>query len=176
MKGKGKGKNDGCFICGSRDHWASNCPRAYTQGALWQIDEGNEWSEDWNTDWNQEQQIGENGENADWNEYQGALYDDSAWTEDDWYGDWWYDDSYDWSSDWSWHDDSFWQPSNWITEGHRRNRRLLPQSLPVHQDWQVPATLLMRVSLLPAARATREAQALREHRAQVLRVSCSLEH
>ena len=116
LKGKGKGKNDGCFICGSRDHWANNCPRAYTQGALWQIDEGSEWSEDWSTDWNQEQQIGESGENTDWSEYQGALYDDSAWTEDDWYGDWWYDDSYDWSSDWSWYDDSFWQPPNWITE------------------------------------------------------------
>ena len=46
LKGKGKGKNDGCFICGSPDHWANNCPRAYTQGALWQIDEGSEWSED----------------------------------------------------------------------------------------------------------------------------------
>ena len=116
LKGKGKGKNDGCFICGSRDHWANNCPRAYTQGALWQIDEGSEWSEDWNTDWNQEQQIGEGGESTDWSEYQGALYDDSAWTEDDWYGDWWYDDSYDWSSDWSWYDESFWQPPNWTTE------------------------------------------------------------
>ena len=93
LKGKGKGKNDGCFICGSRDHWANNCPRAYTQGALWQIDEGSEWSEDWNTDWNQEQQIAENGESTDWSEYQGALYDDSAWTED-----------------------SSWQPPNWITE------------------------------------------------------------
>ena len=51
------------------------------------------------TDWNQEQQIGENGENTEWNEYQGALYDDSAWTEDDWYVDWWYDDGYDKSSD-----------------------------------------------------------------------------
>ena len=108
LKGKGKGKSDGCFICGSRDHWANNCPRAYAQGALWQIDEGSEWSEDWNTDWNQEQQIGESEESTDWSEYQGALYDDSAWTEDDWYGDWWYDDSYDWSPDWPWYDDSFW--------------------------------------------------------------------
>ena len=58
----------------------------------------------------------------------------------------------------------------------KRNCRLLPQSLRVHRDWQTPATLLMRVSLPLAARVTREAQALREHRAQVLRVSCSLEH
>ena len=123
-KGKGKGlkgknnkrKNDGCFICGSRDHWANNCPRAYTQGALWQIEEGSEWNEDEDgTDWN-EQQTGENGENADWSDYQGALYDDSAWTEDDWYADWWYDDGYDWSSDWSWYEDSSWQASHWATE------------------------------------------------------------
>ena len=58
----------------------------------------------------------------------------------------------------------------------RRNHRLLPQSLRVHQDWQTPATLLMRVSLPLAARVTREAQALREPRAQALRASCSLEH
>ena len=57
-----------------------------------------------------------------------------------------------------------------------RNRRLLLQSLLLHQDWQIPATLLMRVSLLLAARVTREAQALREPRAQALQVSCSLEH
>ena len=116
MKGKGKGKGDGCFICGSRDHWASNCPRAHTQGAHWQIDEGSEWGEDWNTDWNQEQQIAESGESTDWSEYQGALYDDSAWAEDDWYADWWYDDSYDWSSAWLWYDDLSWHVPNWTTE------------------------------------------------------------
>ena len=55
-----------------------------------------------------------------------------------------------------------------------RNLRLLLQSLLVHQDWQIPATLLMRVSLPLAARVTREA--LREQHAQVLQVSCSLEH
>ena len=46
----------------------------------------------------------------------------------------------------------------------------------VHQDWQIPATLLMRVSLLLAAQVTREAQALRELRVQVFQVNCSLEH
>ena len=66
-------------------------------------------------DWNQEQQTTENGESADWSEYQGALYDDSAWTEDDWSVDWWYDDSYDWSSDWSWYDDSSWYASHWAS-------------------------------------------------------------
>ena len=36
---KGKGKNDGCFICGSCDHWANNCPQ-HTRSP-WQI-EGSE--------------------------------------------------------------------------------------------------------------------------------------
>ena len=78
LRGKGKGKNDGCF---TRDHWVNNCPRAYTQGALWQIDEGTEWNDD-SEDWNGEQS-GEFGENRDWSEHQGALFDDSAWSEDD---------------------------------------------------------------------------------------------
>ena len=51
---RGKGKNDRYLICGSRDHWVNNCPRAYTQGALWQIDEGTEWNDD-SEDWNGEQ-------------------------------------------------------------------------------------------------------------------------
>eukprot|EP00439_Symbiodinium_sp_Y106_P060138 s2934_g8.t2 len=95
---------------------ASEHPEDIRSGALWQIEEGSEWNEDEDgTDWN-EQQTGENGENADWSDYQGALYDDSAWTEDDWYADWWYDDGYDWSSDWSWYEDSSWQASHWATE------------------------------------------------------------
>ena len=55
----------------------------------------------------------ENIESNDWSEYQDALYEDGAWTEDDWYGDWWSDDSGDWSSDWSWTDDSSW---NWPSD------------------------------------------------------------
>ena len=65
-------------------------------------------------DWNE--QSGENGESADWNDYQDVLCYDGTWTEDDWDGDWWYDESYDWSQDWSWYDDSSWHAPDWTPE------------------------------------------------------------
>ena len=196
LKGKGKGRNDGCFICGSHDHWANNCPRANTQGALWQIEEGTDWNDE-SEDWNAEQ---ENGENHDWSEYQGALFEDSAWTEDDWSVDWWYDDGCDWSSDWSWYDDSLWQwpveyqaalppPPQMIAPqaAAAKAASIAPQAPAPHTAAAViagppglaplsPSDQIANDSLIASARVTREVLALHEQLAQELRVNSLWEH
>ncbi|CAE7309096.1 unnamed protein product [Symbiodinium sp. CCMP2592] len=78
---------------------------------------------------------GENAESTDWSEYQGALFDDPSWTEDDWYGDWWYDDSHDWSQEWSWYDDSSWQTADWPQQAQLA---LPPPAQPIAKAKAIP--------------------------------------
>ena len=65
---KGKGKGQGCLLCGDPNHWSKECPKgkgrmsAVTEeeqgsGAEW-YDEWNHWSpDDWsNDDWSWEEQ------------------------------------------------------------------------------------------------------------------------
>ncbi|CAE7295848.1 unnamed protein product [Symbiodinium sp. CCMP2456] len=114
----------------SSDHGG---PAPMDVGALWK---GNEWNEDWNADWNGHDHETENGESIDWQEYQGALFDDMSWSEDDWSGDWWSDDGYDWSMDWSWQDDSSW---HWSAD----SRLALPPPPQAIAQPQTAASLLV---------------------------------
>ena len=106
---KGKGKGNGCFICGSNNHWSKECPKG--KGRMSALTEEEGQQEGNQEEWNQD---------MEW--YGDEWYtDDYDWSYnwigslDDWSGDWsWSEDDWYWSDDWSWGSQGWWsaeQPS-----------------------------------------------------------------
>ena len=71
---KGKGKGQGCFLCGDPNHWSKECPKGKGRmSALTEEQQGSgaEWYDEWNH-WSPD----------DWSN------DDWSWEEQDWNGEW----------------------------------------------------------------------------------------
>ena len=69
---KGKGKGQGCFICGDPNHWSKECPKGKGRMSAVTEEEGQQ-----------------EGNQEDWSQ-------DAEWYGDEW-SSW---DDYDWSQDW----------------------------------------------------------------------------
>ena len=85
---KGKGKGQGCFLCGDPSHWNKECPKgstgrmsAVTGEESQQENQQVEWNEHWNQD-------------GEW------YYDDWTWDESDWNLEW-IGSVDEWSGGWS---------------------------------------------------------------------------
>ena len=104
--GKGKGnQGTGCFNCGSQSHWSRNCPHARQSSVVEEsiaaaASSDSNQAEDWTWDWSDSWHEGPE-DWSDWNDFQGALYeDDWSYWDDSWYD--WNEYSNDWPDDWHW--------------------------------------------------------------------------
>ena len=148
---KGKGKGQGCFICGDPNHWSKECPKGKGRMSALTEEEGQqegnqeEWSQD--AEW-----YGDELDEYDWSQdWIGSL--------DDWSGDWfWSEDDWSyWSDDWSWGSQDWWsaeQPSASASSGSQSTANV-PQDPTKSEPSQNVAAVTVETRDQNAARPSR---------------------
>ena len=141
---KGKGKGQGCFICGDPNHWSKECPKGKRRMSAVTEEEGQQ-------EGNQKMRNGMvmNGRHSqDWI---GCL--------DDWSGNWsWSEDDWNyWSDDWSWGSQDWWsaeQPNASASSGSQSTANV-PQDPAKSEPSQNVAAVTVETQDQNAARPSR---------------------